>query len=91
VVKEIGEKIDLVITDVVMPGMNGPQLFERIRSDHPEIEKVLYISGYTNNAINSDGELDEGLHFLQKPFTVDALMDKVKELLRDPAKPDSVM
>jgi two-component system cell cycle sensor histidine kinase/response regulator CckA len=80
-VKDIREKIDLVITDVVMPGMNGQQLFERIAADHPEIDKVLYMSGYTNNVIVTDGELDDGLHFLQKPFTVDAFMAKVKELL----------
>ncbi len=80
--RDITEKIDLVITDVVMPGMNGQQLFERITADHPEIDKVLYMSGYTNNIIVTDGALEEGLHFLQKPFTVDALMAKVKELLR---------
>ena len=80
--KGIPEKIDLVITDVVMPVMNGQQLFERITADHPEITKVLYMSGYTNNLIVTDGELDEGLHFLQKPFTVDALMSKVEELLQ---------
>lgn len=80
--KEITGKIDLVITDVVMPGMNGQQLFERITADYPDIGKVLYISGYTNNVIVTGGELDDGLHFLQKPFTVDALMAKVKELLR---------
>jgi DNA-binding NtrC family response regulator len=65
-----------------MQGMNGQQLFERISADHPEIDKVLYMSGYTNNVIVTDGELDDGLHFLQKPFTVDALMTKVKELLQ---------
>ncbi len=80
--KDIPEKIDLVITDIVMPGMNGLQLFERISADHPEIDKVLYMSGYTNNIIVTGGELDDGLHFLQKPFTVDALMAKVKELLQ---------
>ncbi|OGU14702.1 MAG: hypothetical protein A2076_08320 [Geobacteraceae bacterium GWC2_53_11] len=80
-IRQIPEKIDLVITDVVMPGMNGQQLFERIAADHPEIDKVLYMSGYTNNVIVTDGKLDDGLHFLQKPFTVDALMAKVKELL----------
>lgn len=79
--KEIPEKVDLVITDVVMPGMNGQQLFERIAAEYPEIDKVLYMSGYTNNVIVVDGELVDGAHFLQKPFTVDALMDKVKELL----------
>jgi len=81
-VKEISEKVDLVISDVVMPGMDGKQFFERLTADHPEIDTVLYISGYTNNVIVSDGELAEGLPFLQKPFTVDALMVKVKGLLQ---------
>jgi PAS domain S-box-containing protein len=79
--KTVPEKIDLVITDVVMPGMNGQQLFEQIRADYPEISTVLYISGYTNNIIGKNGELDEGTHFLQKPFTVNGLMAKIKELL----------
>ena len=79
--KEIREKVDLVITDVVMPGMNGQQLFERITAEYPEIDKVLYMSGYTNNVIVVNGELVDGAHFLQKPFTVDSLMCKVKELL----------
>jgi CheY-like chemotaxis protein len=86
ILKENAVKIDLVITDVVMPGMNGQQLFERINADHPEIDKVLYISGYTNNVIVSDVEPGSGQHFLQKPFTVDALMLRVRELL----KPDDV-
>lgn len=81
-VGNIREKVDLVITDVVMPGMNGQQLFERIRADHPEIDKVLYMSGYTNSVIIGDSELDSSPHFLQKPFTVDALMAKVNELLQ---------
>ncbi len=80
-VKHMSEKIDLLITDVVMPGMNGQQLFERINAERPEIERVLYMSGYTNNVIVNDGALEEGIHFLQKPFTVDALMIKVRDLL----------
>ncbi|MFA7061240.1 MAG: ATP-binding protein [Pedobacter sp.] len=80
-VRQIPDKIDLLITDVVMPGMNGQQLFERIKAERPDIERVLYISGYTNNIIVTAGALDEGLHFLQKPFTVDGLMTKVKGLL----------
>lgn len=79
--KEIRDKIDLVITDVVMPVMNGQQFFERVTVEYPEIDKVLYMSGYTNNIILTDANLENGLHFLQKPFTVDALMTKVKELL----------
>jgi DNA-binding NtrC family response regulator len=80
--ESITEKIDLVITDVVMPGMSGPQLFTKIAALHPEIDKVLYMSGYTNNAIETDVELEGGLHLLQKPFTVDDLMVHVKGLLQ---------
>lgn len=80
-IKRNPEKIDLMITDVVMPGMNGQQLFERINAERPDIDRVLYMSGYTNNVIVNAGALEEGIHFLQKPFTVDALMSKVKELL----------
>jgi len=81
IVRQIPEKIDLLITDVVMPGMNGQQLFERINAERSDIDKVLYMSGYTNNVIVTDGTLEEGIHFLQKPFTVDGLMAKVKGLL----------
>jgi len=82
--RQIPEKIDLLITDVVMPGMNGQQLFERLNVERPDIGKVLYMSGYTNNVIVTNGTLEEGIHFLQKPFTVDALIEKINELLHSP-------
>ena len=81
IVRQETSEIDLVITDVVMPGMNGKQLFEQITTDRPEINKVLFMSGYTDNIIVTNGVLEEGLHFLQKPFTAEALMSKVTELL----------
>lgn len=72
--------IRLLVTDVVMPRINGPQLAERIQQIRPGI-KVLYISGYTNDAIAHYGILDPGLWFLSKPFTIASLIAKVREVL----------
>ena len=74
------EPIHLMLTDVVMPKMSGRELANRLGSLHPEM-KVLYMSGYTDNAIALHGILEEGLNYLQKPFTVDGLARKVREVL----------
>jgi PAS domain S-box-containing protein len=72
--------IHLLLTDVVMPGINGRVLAERLAPLHPAM-KVLYMSGYTDSFIAGHGVLEEGTHLLRKPFTEEALMHKVRELL----------
>jgi len=73
-------KIDLVITDVVMPGMGGREMVKRLIESRPGT-KVLYLSGYTEDAIVSDGSIEKGTAFLQKPFTLQSLSRKVREVL----------
>jgi two-component system cell cycle sensor histidine kinase/response regulator CckA len=74
------DEIQLVVTDVVMPEMNGRQLAERIQTDRPNI-RTLYMSGYTSDAIMARGVLPAGMHFLQKPFTAFQLAEKAREAL----------
>jgi PAS domain S-box-containing protein len=78
--EEFKEPIHLILTDVVMPGMSGRKLVDRLKDIHPEM-KVLYMSGYTDNAILHHGILEEGINFIHKPFTLDRLARKVREVL----------
>jgi CheY-like chemotaxis protein len=75
-------RIDLLVTDVVLPGMDGPELARRAAELRPELP-VLFISGYTDDEILRRGLLQEGQPFLQKPFTPEALAAKVAALLNE--------
>jgi PAS domain S-box-containing protein len=79
-IKQCGDRIDLLISDVVMPRMGGPELAAQLRELRPEVT-VLFISGYTDPSI-TDQVVLTGSHFLQKPFAADALVRTVGEALR---------
>jgi len=73
-------KIDLLLTDLIMPEMNGKELSDKIRDIIPEM-KVLYASGYTDDHIVDGGELEKDIEFLQKPYSVNGLLNKVRRVL----------
>jgi DNA-binding NtrC family response regulator len=77
------EPIDLLIADVVMPGLSGPEVAERLRAHHPEMH-VLFLSGYTSHAALPERMTAEPNAFLQKPFTAETLLAKVRERLARP-------
>ena len=85
-----GSTFDLLLTDVVMPGMNGRVLAEQLLPRQPGM-KVLYMSGYTDSFIAGHGVLEPGTHLLHKPFTEEVLIRKVREVLDGGKQPPSAM
>jgi len=80
IAKEYEGKLHMIVTDVIMPGMSGKTMAAQLEAMRPDI-KVLYISGYTDNAIVHHGILDSNVAFLQKPFSIEGLARKVREVL----------
>jgi CheY-like chemotaxis protein len=74
------DSVDLLITDLVMPGLNGRETAEAVRKHQPQA-KVLYMSGYTDDTVIRVGHFEPGISFLQKPFSGDELAQRVRELL----------
>jgi CheY-like chemotaxis protein len=74
------EAIDLVLTDVAMPEMGGHELVERLRARRPDL-RVLFMSGYAERAFISNGSMPAGTGYLEKPFTVETLMRRLREVL----------
>jgi two-component system, cell cycle sensor histidine kinase and response regulator CckA len=76
------DSVDLLLTDVIMPGMNGPALAKQVRALRPQM-KILYMTGYSGEFIRAD-MLTPGVSFIQKPFTPADLGRKIRRLLADP-------
>jgi two-component system, cell cycle sensor histidine kinase and response regulator CckA len=83
------EPIHLLVTDVIMPDIRGPELADRVAVLHPEA-RTLFMSGYTDRSIEDPGIKKEGRAFLQKPFSPDLLLRKVREILDSPLPPQTI-
>ena len=77
---EAGQRIDLLLTDVIMGGMNGPDLVGHLRATRPDL-RYLFMSGYTAHLLAEQGVQDGSARFIQKPFNRSALATKVREVL----------
>jgi CheY-like chemotaxis protein len=80
-----GDRVDLVLTDIVLSGMSGPALVERLHRSRPSL-RVVFMSGYADDAVVRHGLLESEVAFIQKPFVPDALLRKVRDTL-DRAEP----
>jgi YesN/AraC family two-component response regulator len=87
--EHVGE-IHLLMTDLVMPKMNGKDLSKQIQKRYPHV-KLLFMSGYTAEVIGKKGFLEEGVHFLQKPFAIHDLAAKVQEVLNQGTKSEGTL
>jgi len=84
--RQHGRQIDVLLTDVVMPEMSGRQAASLLQRDRPGL-RVIYTSGYTDDTIVHHGVLDPGLAFLQKPFSAEALSQKIRDVMDGPDRP----
>ncbi|MCP4217149.1 MAG: response regulator [bacterium] len=75
-------QVDLLLTDLIMPEMNGMELAEQVEEKYPTIE-ILYASGYTDKHLKHTGALDEGIHFIHKPYSIEDLGKKIREVLEN--------
>ena len=78
--ERIGGKVDLVVSDVIMPEMDGPTMLRELRKTHPDL-KIIFVSGYPDDAFKNGLDDNEKFAFLPKPFTLSQLAEKVKEQL----------
>ena len=85
ILKTSATRIDLLLTDIVMPGINGRKLADRIKLMQPDIQ-VLYMSGYSDDAVLRHGVEAATMQFIGKPFSIKALKAKVRETLTPPAQ-----
>ena len=81
--RQQGSGVSLLITDLVMPGMNGRELAEKVRETRPDL-RVVFMSGYTEETLDVAGLQRHGDQFLPKPFSPDQLLQKVHEILKRP-------
>jgi PAS domain S-box-containing protein len=84
------DPIHLTVTDVILPGMTGLDLARRLKQVRPEM-KILYMSGYTDNVVVTQNAIENGRNYLQKPFTPEALLNRVRELLGEPLAKGKVL